>query len=403
MLTVGCELDLEALITHRALQLDDDSFDPSSNEPSLELSPELGIYPVSRCNPNMLRLAATSPLPTNLSLTRYSEVDVLVKVRRATASSVEIPSTNFPPSSVTPSDTASPFGDVSHFDFSLDGDGGPLEESVTGVFGCQHRLFLFMILFVEDKARLLHFDRTGASMTPEFDYTQRPEVIGKFLRRLSRNRATMGHDPTATRANEADAELFRNLPTRYHTASAVGRGLCYAATEGWPVYKLCIKGGFSPDGSTAVLPNAPVSRRAYLIGRPMRTWGSIAGRGTKMHVAYDLARDQVVVIKDSWRPTSKNIRSEYDTYLLLYASGKLRPGEPFSVPTLLGGGDVTWGDATQETRTSHPLQTHTRIHFRLVLKEVCRHLEDFISSSELVRVTLSALNGVCSPCPSCRQ
>ena len=288
---------------------------------------------------------------------------------------------------------------MSPFDLNLDGDERPLEESVIGVFNCQHRLFVFMILFVEDKARLLHFDRTGASMTPEFDYTHRPEVIGKFLYRLSnsRNRAAMGHDPTATRANEADAELFRNLHTRYHAASAVGRGLRDAATEGWPVYKLCIEGRFSLNGSTAVLPNDPVSRREFIVGKPLSAGRCLCGRGTKTFVAYDIATKEIVVIKDSWRPNSTNHRSEYDTYLLLNKAE--RPaGQPFLIPTLLGGGDVIWDGAAQETRPSggesNPDHLKvTRTHFRLVLKEVCRPLEDFFDSLELVTAISFALGG----------
>ena len=399
-MTVGCE-DLETLVTDRALQVDLDSFDPSWDEPSVELVPELGLYRISRSNPDISQAAATSPEPVDLSLARYSEVDVLVEVRRAPISSLEIPLPDSLLSSVAFSDAASQSDNISPFDLSLDGDERPLEESVIGVFSCQHRLFVFMILFVEDKARLIHFDRTGASMTPEFDYTHRPEVIGKFLYRLSRNRASMGHDPTATRANEADAELFRKLHTRYHAASAVGRGLRDAATEGWPVYKLCIEGRFSPTGSAAVLPNNPVSRQEFLIGKPTSTSRSLCGRGTKTFVAYDIATKKVVVIKDSWRPNSTNYRSEYDTYLLLN-NAEIRAGKPFLIPTLLGGGDVIWNRATQETRPpdresnpDHPRVTRT--HLRLVLKEVCRPLEDFTNSLELVTAVVCAMDGTSPP------
>ncbi|KAI1786827.1 hypothetical protein LXA43DRAFT_1168945 [Ganoderma leucocontextum] len=387
IMTAGCD-DLEALITYRS-QYDDASSDSSCNEPTPERWPALGIYSTSCSHLGVLRSAATSQVPTDLSLelARCSDVDVLVEVRRATVSSIGTPTTNPPSPYATSSGTASAPKDISCFDFDLDGD----EESVVGVFNCQHRLFVFMILFVEGKARLLRFDRTGASMTPEFDYTQRPEVIGKFLYRLSRNRAAIGHDPTATRANEADTELFRNLHTRYPAASAVGCGLRGAAMEGWPIYKLRIEGRFSPDGSTAVPPNAPISQQEYLIGQPMHASGSLIGRGTKTHVAYDMARGQVVVIKDSWRPNSKNIRSEYDTYLLLNAA-EIRPGQPFSIPTLLGGGDVPWENVTQQTRTSHPPEHLTHIHSRLVLKEVCRHLEDFTVSLELVQAIFFALD-----------
>ena len=395
---MGCE-DLETLVTHRALQVDVDSFHPSWDEPSVELVPELGIYPTSRSNPDISQSAATSLVPIDSCLARNAEVGVLVEVRRAPISSLEIPLTDSLPSSVMASDTTSQSDNISQFDLNLGEDERPLEESVIGVFNCQHRLFVFMILFVEDKARLIQFDRTGASVTPAFDYTHRPEVIGKFLYRISRNPASMGHDPTATRANEADAELFRNLHTRYHATSAVGCSLRDAVTEGWPLHKLCIEGRFSPNGSTAVLPNDPVSRREFLIGKPTSTSRSLCGRGTKTFVAYDIATKKVVVIKDSWRPNSTNYRSEYDTYLLLN-NAEIPAGNPFLIPTLLGGGDVIWNSTAQETRPSRSNPDHprvTRTHFRLVLKEVCRPLEDFTNSLELVTAVMCAIEGTSRP------
>lgn len=93
--TAGCE-DLEALITHRALELDEGAFDPSWGEHSLGFSPKLGIYPVLRHNPDILQPATASPIPADSSLARYSEVGVLVEVRRVQLFPPDIP----PPVSV---------------------------------------------------------------------------------------------------------------------------------------------------------------------------------------------------------------------------------------------------------------------------------------------------------------
>ena len=109
----------------------------------------------------------------------------------------------------------------------------------------------------------------------------------------------------------------------------------------------------------AVLQHSPICRPEYLrvVGRLTRAWidlSHLTGRGTRTYVAYNIARDQVVVIKDSWRPSSKDIRSEFDTYLLLYET-ELCPGQPFYVPTPLGGGDVIWKDVIRGTRSPHSL------------------------------------------------
>ena len=317
------------------------------------------------------------------------EVPVEVKrlvVRREAASSAGTPAVDTPPYSSTPN-PSTPLPDI---------------EYVVEVFNRQHRLFVFMILFVNDKGRLLRFDRTGVSMTVEFDYTQHPEILGKFLDRVSRSRAAMGHDPTVIPADAAEESMFRQLHTRFVPQSAVGRGLKDTAMDGWPVYKLSIEGRFSPDDSAAVLSTAPVSRREYLIGKPMFGNQSLSGRGTKAHIGYDVARDWVVFIKDSWRLNSTNVRSEYDTYLLLNEAVR-QSDEPvkFNVPTLLGGGDVVVAGVTQQTHTSNR-DLLTRIHFRLVLKEICRPLEDFTMSSELVRVTMAAFSGMFE-WPHCEQ
>ncbi|PIL31162.1 hypothetical protein GSI_05859 [Ganoderma sinense ZZ0214-1] len=400
--TAGCH-DLEARSTYR---YPDNTLSTTTGQ-TTRLCPDMGIYPVSRPDPDGQNSAATSVDPVELIRVRYNSMEVPVEVKhepvkRAEASSTGTPATDSPaPSSSLPDPASLPsFPSPSETDFSISSpEGGAavpmglkahcgqMMDYVIELFNRQHRLFVFMILFVNKNARLLRFDRTGASMTHEFDYTQHPEVIGKFLYHLSRSRDAMGHDPTASPANEADTTLFRALHAQYDLKSTVGRYLKDAATDGWPVYRLAIEGGFSSDEKSAVRREAPISRREFLIGRPMSVSRSLSGRGTKAHVAYDVVTKTVVVIKDSWRPNSDNIRSEYDTYLLLNNID----GEVINdIPTLLGGGDVVCQGVTQETQTPNP-DLLTRIHFRLILKEVCRPLEDFVDSLELVSSISSAL------------
>ncbi|PIL31170.1 hypothetical protein GSI_05867 [Ganoderma sinense ZZ0214-1] len=402
--TVGCHA-LEARSTHR---YPDNT--PSSDGMTTRICPDLGIYPTSRPDPDAQQSPTSSVDSTESIRVRFGSMEVPVEVKRllvkrnaaSSAGTSETPpsSSTSNPSTSLPNIASTSWGDVIMLSseggyaipLSLEAHRGQLVEYVIEVFNRQHRLFVFMILFVNDRGRLLRFDRTGVSMTVEFDYTQHPEIIGKFLRRVSGSRAAMGHDPTAAPADAADEKLFRELHTRYMSQSAVGRGLKNAATDGWSVYKLSIEGRFSPDHSTAVLPTAPMSRQEYLICKPMFGNRSLSGRGTKTYIGYDLARDQVVVIKDSWRLNSANVRPEYDTYLLLNeAVRQADSSDKFNAPTLLGGGDVVVAGVEQQTQTSNP-DLLTRIHFRLVLKEICRPLEDFASSSELVRVTLAALN-----------
>ncbi|KAI1781713.1 hypothetical protein LXA43DRAFT_1159140 [Ganoderma leucocontextum] len=399
--TVGCD-DLVARSTDRYPDKT-----RSTTGQTTRICPDLGIYPASRPDPDVQQSAAASVDPTESLRVCFASMEVPVEVKRdvtvkrTTASSTGTPAADTPPSVLPASLPQAASTSEGYFSiFSSEGGAavplgnkeqcGQMVDYVVELCNRQHRLFVFMILFVNETARLLRFDRTGASMTIAFDYTQRPEIFGKFFHRLSRQgRAARGHDPTTVPANEANTALFRKLHTRYNPESAVARGLEDAAMDGWPVSKLTIEGPFSPD-QNAVLPNAPVSRREFLIGKPMSASRSLSGRGTKAHVAYDVTTKKVVVIKDSWRPNSTKIRAEYDTYLIL--NGSERPiGQPFLIPTLLGGGDVIWKDVAQETQTSNP-DLLTRTHFRLVLKEVCRPLDDFTNSLELVTAVMCAID-----------
>ncbi|RPD54518.1 hypothetical protein L226DRAFT_575695 [Lentinus tigrinus ALCF2SS1-7] len=265
---------------------------------------------------------------------------------------------------------------------------GQLSGCANDVFNGQHRLFFFMIAVVNDCACLVRFDRSGVAMTPSFNYLEEPDVIGNFLFRLSRlDRGGRGYDGTVEAASPEEERLFRDLHEQYHPRSAVATGLRDAATTGWRVYKVAVDAPFSTD-RTPVRRSSPLARHELLIGKPASVnRGSLVGRGTRGFVAYDLTSQQVVFLKDSWRPDSEDIRSEFENYMLIteskeMAESKKTYGE-LHIPTVLGGGDVKHNDVIQRTRI--PTQFyHPFIHFRLIIKEVCRRLEDCKNSFQLL-------------------
>ena len=268
---------------------------------------------------------------------------------------------------------------------------GQLAEYASEQFNRQHRQFLFMIHFMYDCARLIRFDRSGAVVSEEFDYVVHPEIIGTFLFRLSRkSRAERGHDPTATLASESEAAMFKELHTRFHVDSATARGLRSAVAEGWPIVKITMDAPFSSTRAP-VRRNATPTQRQFLIGRPASQSHSLVGKGTKGFVAYDLTTGAMVSIKDSWRPDLYDVQSEYETYLQLREK---TIGELY-VPTLLGGGDVSFDGEYQRTAccAESPQDALPLVHCRLVFKEVCRPLEDFTNSFELVKAVTWALVG----------
>ena len=268
---------------------------------------------------------------------------------------------------------------------------GQLAEYAVEVFNRQHRQFLFTIHFMCDCARFLRFDRTGAVVSEEFDYVTHPEIIGMFLFRLSRmDHAERGHDPTVTLASEDEVATFRELHTRFHVDSATARGLRGAVAEGWPIVKIAVDAPFSSDGSPVRRGTTPTQRQ-FLVGKPTSQSRSLVGKGAKGFVAYDLTTDAVVFIKDSWRLDSCDAQSEYETYLQLREK---TTGELY-VPTLLGGGDVLVnGQCQRATCCAEPSEDAIPlVHYRLVFKEICRPLEDFTNSYELVKAVTWALVG----------
>ena len=268
---------------------------------------------------------------------------------------------------------------------------GQLIEYAAEQFNRQHRQFLFMVHFMYDCARLIRFDRSGAIVSEEFDYVVHPEVIGTSLFRLSRmGRAEQGHDPTASLASESEAEMFRDLHTRFHVDSASARGLRSAVAEGWPIVKITMDAPFSPK-CAPVRRDTLLTQRQFLVGKPVSQSPSLVGKGAKAFVAYDMTTGAVVFVKDSWRLDLHDVQSEYETYLQLRekATGELY------VPTLLGGGDVSFHGEYQRTVccAESPQDALPLVHCRLVFKEVCRPLEDFTNSFELVKAVTWALVG----------
>ncbi|PIL31115.1 hypothetical protein GSI_05811 [Ganoderma sinense ZZ0214-1] len=349
----------EALTTDR---LPDSSASGSSGD---ALRPDMGIYPIAR--------ARTGPSDDSLDArVAWAWLELLIEVKwdpKAAPFS----------SRYTPRSAFLPTGRERCL------SRGQLAEYAVEQLNRQHRQFLFMVHVMRDCARILRFDRSGAVVSEEFDYVAHPEVIGTLLFRLSRmSRAEQGHDPTATLASEREASMFKELHARFHADSATARGLRNAVVEGWPIVKITMDVPFSSDGAP-VRRGTPPTRREFLVGKPASLSLSLVGPGAKGFVAYDLTTNAVVFMKDSWRLDSRDVQSEYETYLQLREK---TTGELY-VPTLLGGGDVSFDGSLQ--RTASRDDAPSLVHCRLVFKEICRPLEDFTNSFELVKAVTWAL------------
>ncbi|KAI0704235.1 hypothetical protein C8T65DRAFT_248885 [Cerioporus squamosus] len=237
---------------------------------------------------------------------------------------------------------------------------GQLVEYAQETMGYQHRTCVFMVVFCKETARLVRFDRNGASVSESFDYAAEPSVLGKFLYGLYRPelpRKVRGHDSTATLASDADARLFRSSCALFDLRddSAEYVGLQQAASSNSPVYDLTITAQWSRSGRS-VQKGTQVFTRHYLVGRPKQLPHSLIGRGTRPFIAcerrqlraaqaaansgvpYECEPGAVVFIKDYWRADSDRILTELEAYQRLWespaADGKLL------FPTPIGAGDV---------------------------------------------------------------
>ena len=76
------------------------------------------------------------------------------------------------------------------------------------------------------------------------------------------------------------------------------------------------------------------SSTSYLIGKHIVASFSPTGRGTKGYVAFNLKNARLCFLKDYWRPSSAQIRSELEIYKRLHDNNVRR------IATALGGGDV---------------------------------------------------------------
>ncbi|CCM00602.1 uncharacterized protein FIBRA_02638 [Fibroporia radiculosa] len=307
------------------------------------------------------------------------------------------------------------------------------------IFRKQHRCFLISVLLLGDYARLLYWDRAGACVSERFNYRQRPELLGDFLWRYSHlTDVQQGLDPSVTWVSKGSAEYHRMqnalqsveevalyVKEYFKKSIEVVKGV-----NEWCGWKIAVSaekalssysnnsdnaepppprvGSQSSDSSDR--PSAAIvesttssvdadSTHYYLVGRPHFIAPGMAGRGTRGYVAYDPERNTFVFLKDAWRIDLLEIDKEGEVLALLNQKNLM------NVPTLVCHRDVysevesasgtqrqPQSTVTQRYRkapvvpatTHNPMKTHT--HYRLVVEEVGRPLEDFANGREMVRI-----------------
>ncbi|TBU40240.1 hypothetical protein BD309DRAFT_361855 [Dichomitus squalens] len=206
-------------------------------------------------------------------------------------------------------------------------------------FAAQHRVFLFMLLVIGRRFRLLRWDRAGVIVTPSIDYYEHPDTLCEVLLRVShQGENALGLDPSAIRLQPTDVDFLRMDVASLKTPADLShaeRKLQESETEGplvfeyvrslfrtslhgdWPRHRLEV-----PDG-----PNI----REFLVGKPVFCASDIVGRG---YVALDCKTGRFVWLKDVWRASYVITETEGDVLRRLNDAGIQ------NVPTLVCHGDI---------------------------------------------------------------
>lgn len=291
--------------------------------------------------------------------------------------------------------------------FTLDTDKGRLARGQITDYASmllrrQPRTFCHMILICKSRARLMFWDRAGAVVSTAFDFVREPTKLFTFVYKLSMmDRAQRGYDPTAVLATQEETDLMKNCKPRL---SYEQKCLSEAMERRWPIYKISVRSeDVIPEQSLQPAVDASIGAveagasgdaaqphvRCFLVGKRRVASDSPVGRGTRGYVAYDMNTGQLVFLKDSWRIDSPSCRPEREVYERLWKN-RVR-----NIATPISGGDVCNADGrTQRTRTQDFLpQLRGRIHYRLVVKEIGRPLEEYPEEVVMANVMIDAIEG----------
>lgn len=270
------------------------------------------------------------------------------------------------------------------------------------VFRYQQREHLFLISFLGDFVRIIRVDHSGLYTTKKFNYKDEGEKLADFLWRFSRmTLAQRGHDTTAVRVkpNSVLGKAMRKLAEeskqpgdeRDYIRAAFQKSL----DPGWPWWRLQI-----PVVENEGTPKERHLVRRFFVGKPHFMAPGVAGRATRGYVALPIsASGQVegpfVYLKDAWRVDRDEIEQEGSILARLNALKV-----PY-VPTLVCHGDIPgqvtisqdiWTDYHPE-ETDCPLKQHQ--HYRLVVMEVGKPLDQFQNGLNLVFALACCIDGKC--------
>ena len=137
-------------------------------------------------------------------------------------------------------DTSDPFRDpedplrpqANNFRFEKDSDDarlvrGQLASYAAAHMGSQFRVHAFTVLICGNFARLIRWDRDGATVTRRFNYGQRPQTLADFFWRFAHlDRRQRGYDASASSASPDDIQRIQRVKKRLRDNNPAHHEFC---------------------------------------------------------------------------------------------------------------------------------------------------------------------------------
>ncbi|KAG1802899.1 uncharacterized protein HD556DRAFT_1304139 [Suillus plorans] len=247
---------------------------------------------------------------------------------------------------------------------------GQITSYAAAQLGAQYRTHIFSVLIIRNHARIIRWDREGAIVMATFDYNSEPHLADFFHRFGRASPALRGVDTSVTPASDEEAALARTALKLDATVR---------------MFKVAIPQDPTVEDSDWL---------TLIISHPVAKGFPVVGRWTCTCPAFDILNNRVVMFKDSWRMSIKDVLPEGETYKLLKSHNVC------NVATCIAFHDVIHPIPQQNTQTvkfrsakwacpNKAVTPHTLHH--LVLDLVGEKLTDFESSHQLVQSVRDAL------------
>ncbi|KAG7087809.1 hypothetical protein E1B28_013750 [Marasmius oreades] len=246
-----------------------------------------------------------------------------------------------------------------------------------GVMASQFRTHCFSVIIFGHYARLIRWDRAGATVSKCFHVWNESFLVDFLWRYHSADREARGHDPCVVPLNPKTQE--REI-TRVREILEMGKEEV--------VYMFTIHDETDEEehifyGGKIVITPPPTPRGRCTKGFLVTTTEAI---NSPQPVASEALKSSIHYLKATWRIFTKDLETEGK----IYAS--LKNADIPHIPTLLASGDASgrWQDTQTEYMSDHPPIRHHR-HYYMAFREVGKSLSKFSNLAEFVGALRDAL------------